>query len=76
MSTGAANCIYEQAGPTGVDHADNPAIGQAAEWLAFQPEPPRPLIPALRTRFGLSALEACEASARAQDFRCAGREGG
>lgn len=56
-------------GLTGIDHADNPAIGEAAAWLAMQHEPPRPLIPALRQRFGLTPKEACEAAARAQDFR-------
>jgi hypothetical protein len=56
-------------GLTVIDHADNPAIGEAAAWLAAQHKPPRPLVPALRQRFGLSALEACEAAALAQDFR-------
>lgn len=63
------------AGLTGIDHADNPAIMQAAEWLAAQDVPPRPLIPALRSRFGLSPKEACEAAARAQDFRCGAGDG-
>lgn len=54
---------------TGIDHSDNPAIAEAAAWLAGQPEPPRPLVPALRQRFGLMSLEACGASARARDFR-------
>ena len=56
-------------GLTGMDHSDNPAIGEAAGWLALQPEPPRPLIPILRERFGLTPKEACEAAARAQDYR-------
>lgn len=56
-------------GLTGIDHPDNPAIGEAAAWLAAQPEPPRPLVPALRQRFGLTPKEACEAAARAQDCR-------
>jgi len=60
-------------GLTGIDHQDNPAIDQAAEWLAAQPEPPRPLIPALRARFGLTPKQACEASARASDYRRTGR---
>jgi len=64
-----------RAGLTGIDHADNPAIGEAAAWLAAQQEPPRPLIPALRQRFGLTAQEACEAAARAQDFRCGAGNG-
>ncbi|RYE62069.1 MAG: hypothetical protein EOO82_00465 [Oxalobacteraceae bacterium] len=63
------------AGLTGIDHADNPAIGEAAAWLAAQTEPHRPLVPALRQRFGLSALEACEAAARAQDFGCEAGDG-
>lgn len=54
---------------SGIDHADNPAIDEAAAWSAAQPEPPRPLVPALRERFGLTPREACEAAARVQDFR-------
>lgn len=56
-------------GLKGIDHADNPAIGEAAAWLAGQSDPPRPLVPALRQRFGLTTLEACEASSRAHCFR-------
>lgn len=43
----------------------------AAEWLASQASPPRPVIPALREMFGFSAFEACTAAARAFDLRSA-----
>lgn len=38
-------------------------IERAAAWLASTPESerPHPIIPAIRERFGLSAVEACEA---------------
>lgn len=50
---------------TSIDHQKPAAIHEAARWLAFTPESerPAPLIPALRNRFRLSALEACEAIA-------------
>lgn len=41
----------------------------AAEWLAAQTEPPRSPVPALKERFGLSAKQACEAIAAAQQIR-------
>jgi len=64
-----------RAGLTGIDHADNPAIDEAAAWLAVQGEPPRPLVPALHQRFGLTPLEACEACARAQNHRYGAADG-
>lgn len=58
---------------TGIDHADNPAIDEAAAWLAGLAEAPRPVVPELRERFGLTVKEACEACARAADYRRAVR---
>ncbi|WP_105438483.1 hypothetical protein [Neorhizobium sp. T25_13] len=54
---------------TGADHEHSEAVVSAAQWLADERHPPQPIIPELRRRFGLSALEACEASAMAQRFR-------
>lgn len=56
-------------GTTGHSHEHSEAVVQAAQWLADEKSPPQPLIPALRSRFGLSALEATEACAMAQRFR-------
>ncbi|MEY9780341.1 hypothetical protein [Sinorhizobium fredii] len=50
-------------------HPDNEAVEQAAMWLADQTQPPRPIVPTLRERFNLSALEATEAAAMAQRFK-------
>lgn len=52
---------------TGIDHRDNPTIGEAARWLATMPvrQRERPAVPLLRERFGLSAKEACLAIAAA-----------
>lgn len=41
----------------------------AATWLASQDCPTVPVIPHLRTVFGLTALEACEVAARAFELR-------
>jgi hypothetical protein len=56
-------------GTTGHSHEHSEAVTQAAIWLADEQLPPQPIIPALRQRFGLSALEACEAAALANKFR-------
>jgi len=48
---------------------DNESIVLAAQWLADQAQSPRPIVPALKNRFGLSAVEACEAAAMADRFR-------
>lgn len=50
-------------GSTGLDHQDHPQIDEAAAWLAAvsPAERPRPIVPALRQRFGLTAPEACQA---------------
>jgi hypothetical protein len=46
-------------------------IQQAAAWLASTPESdrPHPIIPALRERFGLSAVEAVEAIREANQIK-------
>ncbi len=48
---------------------DNESVALAAQWLASQNPPPKPVIPALKNRFGLTAVEACEAAAMADRFR-------
>ncbi len=53
----------------GADHQHSEAVVQAAQWLADQNPPPHPIVPALRSRFGLSALEACEAVALSNRYR-------
>lgn len=45
---------------------DHHLIDQAARWLRSQTVPPRLAVPALKERFGLSAVEACEAIAAAR----------
>ncbi|AWI58996.1 hypothetical protein [Sinorhizobium fredii] len=51
------------------NHPDNPAVTSAAKWLADQNPRPKPIIPELRKRFDISALEACEAAALAEKYR-------
>lgn len=51
------------------EHLSNSKLVQAAIWLADQREPPRLVVPALRQRFALSAVEACEAIAMARRFQ-------
>ncbi|MGR9539371.1 hypothetical protein [Rhizobium leguminosarum] len=41
----------------------------AAQWLADQKEPPAMVVPMIRERFSLSALQACDACALAQKYR-------
>jgi hypothetical protein len=55
--------ILPVGGTTGCDHHDNPAIEEAGRWLASTPREwrPRPIIPALCERFGISPKEACAA---------------
>ncbi|WP_042778692.1 hypothetical protein [Sinorhizobium fredii] len=48
---------------------DNESIVIAAQWLADEIQPQRPIIQTLKSRFGLSALEATEACAMAERFR-------
>lgn len=54
---------------TGLDHQDNPAIDEAARWLAAGNFTGRGIVPELRARFGLSAREACEAIGLAARIR-------
>ncbi|MGO4480414.1 MULTISPECIES: hypothetical protein [Rhizobium] len=51
------------------EHQHSEAVIQAAQWLAEQNPAPQPIIPLIRERFGLSALEACEASALSNRYR-------
>jgi hypothetical protein len=51
------------------EHEHTEAVLLAAQWLADEQSPPQPIIPSLRSRFGLSAIEATEACAMAQRFR-------
>lgn len=53
----------------GIEHQHSESVILAAQWLADERQPPTPIIPAIRARFGLTALEACEACALAQSFR-------
>jgi hypothetical protein len=48
---------------------DTPKVINAAHWLADEKEPPTLAVPILKKRFGLTALEACEAIRLAQNFR-------
>ena len=48
-------------GATGLDHESTAAIDEAAAWLASEDQPPSPIVPALRRRFGLSVVDACAA---------------
>lgn len=51
------------------EHQHSEAVVQAAQWLADQNPAPQPIVPHLRERFGLSALEACEAAALSNKYR-------
>ncbi|MBX4898598.1 hypothetical protein [Rhizobium bangladeshense] len=44
-------------------------VVKAAQWLADQKEPPAMVVPTIRQRFSLSALEAAQACALAQHYR-------
>lgn len=47
---------------TGLDHESSAAIDEAAHWIrANRHQVQRPIVPALRQRFGLTPLEACQA---------------
>ena len=58
---------------TGCDHERNEAVSEAALWLAAEATVPSPVVPTLRTRFGLTAVEACRAAAEASQMRGAAR---
>lgn len=47
----------------------SPSVIAAAQWLADEREPPRIAVPVLKDKFGLTALEACEAIRLAQNYR-------
>jgi hypothetical protein len=51
------------------EHEHSAAVEQAAIWLADLGEPPHPIVPALKQRFGLSAVQSCEAIAWAERMR-------
>jgi hypothetical protein len=48
---------------TGADRVPSDLVSAAAQWLATTPQAlrPRPIVPALRERFGLTTVEACAA---------------
>lgn len=54
-----------------LDHQHSETVIVAAQWLADARERPDAIIPHLRQRFGLTAVEACEACALANSFRIA-----
>ncbi|MDX3976989.1 hypothetical protein [Shinella sp.] len=58
------------------DEIENPKVLDAARWIAerHNDEGGR-IIPAVRSRFSLTAGEACQARALADRFRQAGRAG-
>jgi hypothetical protein len=60
-------------GTTGLCHETTAAIDEAARWLgAHRQELRRPIIPELRDRFGLSALDAIRAAAEAIKYEARG----
>ncbi|HEV2898516.1 MAG TPA: hypothetical protein VGX71_11915 [Pseudaminobacter sp.] len=50
-------------GTTGLSHEHSAAVDEAARFLAATPpgDRPKPLVPALKAMFGLSAVECCQA---------------
>lgn len=57
-----------------LDHEGNAAIDEAARWYAANRDRcERPIIPALRQRFGISGVDACRVLAEAN--RIGGRDG-
>lgn len=56
-------------GTTGLSHEHSESVVEAAMWFSELREPPAGAVPTLRERFGLSALEACEALAMARRFQ-------
>lgn len=52
------------------EHEHSAAIDEAARWLAAIADPSgMAIVPELKTRFGLTALEACEAIRHANEIR-------
>ncbi|MCO5058608.1 MAG: hypothetical protein M9905_12170 [Rhizobiaceae bacterium] len=58
-------------GTTGLDHESSAAVDEAARWIATMPDAqlPRPIVPDLRRRFGITAAEACQAIREARAHR-------
>ena len=57
---------------TGLDHETTAAVDQAAAYLAsLSPDErrARPAVPMLKERFGLSAVEACQAIREAHNLK-------
>ncbi|MBB5277710.1 hypothetical protein HNR26_003791 [Rhizobium rosettiformans] len=54
---------------TAPEHEHSEGVVMAAQWLCEQPDAPAGVIPLLRSRFNLTALEATEACAMARRFR-------
>lgn len=51
------------------EHEHSATVETAAVWIAELTNRPHPLVPVLKERFGLSAVEACEAIAWADRMR-------
>jgi len=52
---------------TAIDHETSAAVEMAAIWYSENRERcPRPIVPFLRERFGLTAVEVCQALTEAQ----------
>lgn len=62
-------------GTTGLAHDATHAIDEAAAYLVAVPpsERPRPLIPALKAMFNLSAIECCQAIHQSHEIRRGGQ---
>ena len=58
-------------GSSGLTHEHSAAIDEAAAWLSTEPVWPAPIIPAARSRFGVFALEACQAISQARKTKAA-----
>ena len=52
-----------------MDHQEDARITEAAMWLSEQYPTPQPVVPIIKARFGLSALEACIVCERSQRMR-------
>ena len=52
---------------TGLNHRSKAVISEVARWLASIPveKRPKPIIPMIKARFGLSTWEACQAISEA-----------
>jgi hypothetical protein len=65
-------------GTTGLSHEHTAAICEAARFLAATPpgDRPKPLVPALKAMFGLSAVECCQAIQESHTIRQSHEIGG